>query len=176
MQSLSFIPSKKFGKHHHYELKQTHICIIWPSRALLKKHSFRWLSNTRCHFHWKMYLRLHHHFNLIKEKQWLSISPLTSMALKLVRAPWFQNQAHNLITLLNCRCGNAGNLHTITFWVAVNFTATTKSRLQKQVEVWEDPSPAQLTLPQVELWSQRQTSEVSRINYCRQMNLHAAEI
>lgn len=122
-----------------------------------------------------VYLSLHHHLNLIKENKSVSISPLTSMALKPVRTPWLQNQDLNLTILTKlymwkCRKSSHNNILR-----AVNITATV--RLQKQEEVWEDPSPAQMTLPQAELWGQRQTSgEVSRINYCRQINPHIAEI
>lgn len=92
-----------------------------------------------------------------------------------VWTPRLQNQDLNLITLLNCRRGNAGNLHTITFWGLLKsqplWSCKSRRSLGGPLSCTADPTSGRAVR------SKRQTSgEVFRINYCRQINPHIAEI
>lgn len=153
MQSLQFHLMMKFGNHHHHKLMQTYTCIIWQPRTLPKPMEWMFFQNTRCHFHWKMYLSLNHDLNPVRENHWLSIPPLTWIALKPVWTPELQNQDVNLVILLNCRPGNAGNTHPITFWALWNSQQlwSYKSRRKSgRAPLLKSPISVQMTLPQAD--------------------------
>lgn len=147
----------KFTKHPHCKPMQMHIYIGWKPRTLPKPRQWMFFSEQQMLFSLENIFKSRPPIKSCQGEQATLHLLLTLATLKPIWTPSVQNQDLNSVTLLNCRCENAGTIHAATFWALLN---------SQQLWSWEtrrkcgrprpeEPSAAQMTPPQADLRGRR---------------------